>query len=557
MNKKEFKHMALYFLRIKGINLSGLLGDTQDLSTIRGGSLALLDAVMEVAKHITDAKNLFVVSVGASVGIYRFEADNDEKAAGTCRQARDYLLRDVFAHLTFALSWEPAISNYNLTGASLSARQGRAQMAGANLVYPAPEILLPEDARNPVCSIDLVRPTIGEKRCFIIAGRDNPPISRSVRDRRGYGLESKQALYQQLLLNEHDSNPTWDRIERDIPGEAKFAFQLSSISEGGKRPNLRHSLHDKLCVLFSDGSGFGQLKEDYIATGPACQAVARHRAYDKQIRGWRQKLLATLLDLLLDHHACGQPSPEETLNRQQRNSHRPHVPPWTEDNVIRFETLLWGGDEQLFVLPARLGWRAIETFAEQTATWTLDGKQLHHGIGVAFCHHDAPIARVRDLTDRLAGESKKVTRAATLALPVVLESFDHIGGVPELFFRRRTPKNMTGMKTPAALFTLDMAQWKSLRTVAEYLARPPVPEDQPVISRRRLRHVAIALHNGIGPGVVKPLNDLAGEILPNGEFGGHYAKFATHGAPAERFWMLLDEFWDYLVPEPSNTGTAQ
>lgn len=561
--------MPTYYLRVQAANLASFLEDTQELSTIRGGSLALLEGIPAAAAAVPE---LDPVSVGASAGIYRFEAADDATAADTAQRIRAALvggagdgLKRALRHAVFVAAADRDTGDYTSVRQRLSARARRTQMASATLIYPEPEATSPSSGEDRVCSIDLVRPVGEHDRFFTIRGRPNPPVSHAVFDRRGYGLEAKQNLYQGLLASDASTRAVWDRLAKEVPGHAPFAFQLSSIAEGHCRKSLRTSLRDKICVMYADGTGFGDLQNSFIAgqTGaddhPPVDGAARQWQFDEWVHGWRRQLLGALLDVLIDQQAYGTPSDEERAAREKRNADMPSRDPWTVGRVMRFETLLWGGDEQLFVLPARLGWQFAQAFIRQTAGWQLGKQRLDHGIGLIFCHYDAPIARIRDLASRLADEAKTVSRDSTLILPIVLESFDHIGGAPARYFRRRTPIRFAGAAAPAAPFVLDAGQLANLQAVADCLGAQQASDDK-TISRRQLRRLAHVLHaegrpsGPTSPKVQEQVDELWGLLracLGEDRFASLDDCFAMPSAPAERFWVLLDEFWDYLLPEPA------
>jgi hypothetical protein len=557
--------MPSYILHAEGVNLAAFVEDTQDLSTIRGGSLALLNAIWRKIAKAARPVLMTPVSVGASIGIYRFEAAGDAEAAKIAEAVRTALkggvktqLDKALRHATFVVSLEPEQGGYAGIRQRLTARVRRAQMASATVVYPRQA----DDParRNSVCKLDLVRPAAENEKNVIIGGEANPPVSQAVFDRRGYGLVAKQRLYQQLLL-EHSA--TWRLLRDKVHRRAPFAFMLSSISEGNSRTGLRSSLRDKICVMYADGTGFGELERRLIADKDAehpGDAASRQSKFDQFIRDWRRLLLEGLLGILLREGGYGAPSDEE---KAMRAGGDPQATSAAAKAVVRFETLLWGGDEQLFVLPARLGWRFAEAFTDHVKRHPLGDKRLEHGVGLIFCHNDAPIARIRDLAKHLCDEAKSVTRDETMVLPVVLESFDHIGGAPDAFFRNRTPKRMTGSAVPAAPFALNATQLANLQRAAIHFAKQDGDGDQ-TISRRQIRRLAYAIHterrraehDGTHAGtLLDQINAQARTCFAaiEDDFDALYDTFAftSGGAAKERFWMLIDEFWDYLVPEPA------
>ena len=95
---------------------------------------------------------------------------------------------------------------------------------------------------------------------------------------------------------------------------------------------------------------------------------------------------------------------------------------------MRIETLLWGGDELIWVVPAWLGWNALCLFYQQAKTHIkFRGGTLKHAAGLVFCHHNAPIHRVKSLAHDLAELAKEQNRDSNLIAYQVLKSFDHVG----------------------------------------------------------------------------------------------------------------------------------
>ena len=114
---------------------------------------------------------------------------------------------------------------------------------------------------------------------------------------------------------------------------------------------------------------------------------------------------------------------------------------WHSGKGTRFETLLWGGDEVMFVMPARLGWRFATFFFDQMKDLNLDKAKdenqesifnssvpLTHAAALVFCQHHAPIHRIKHLAkDQMAEFAKAADRTRDSLMTVALESFDHLG----------------------------------------------------------------------------------------------------------------------------------
>ena len=77
---------------------------------------------------------------------------------------------------------------------------------------------------------------------------------------------------------------------------------------------------------------------------------------------------------------------------------------------VRIETLLWGGDELIWVVPAWCGMEAVQFFFDNTntkdAVWEVNGRRLTHAAGVVFCSCRAPIRSVVKLAKELAESVK-------------------------------------------------------------------------------------------------------------------------------------------------------
>ncbi len=542
-----------YLLRVEGQNLGSFIDDTQDLSTIRGGSLALLSAVRELADAVEQRAlvKLEAISTGASTGVWSFVAPDIVTAQKVAAEAQTILQSGAKGNGAFASTAHATFSVVTVAedGGFLAANEAaraialRNQMLSASLAYPAVD----SDARE-ICPVDLVRP-VGADMMFYKTARTR--LSASVYARRKYGLAAKQRFYETVLRGD----PIVDRLSKQ--GSHPFALQLDSISERFvTHGRLRQSLQDKICVLYMDGNGFGDLQRRFIVAAPDGRAQAdRQREFDDLVQSRRRALLASLLGLTLDNGGRGAPSAEEQeLRREDLKTSPPEV--------IRFETLLWGGDEMIFVLPARLGWTALSKIVSTVTSWTIEiegqERPMHHAVGVGFCHHNAPIARIEALVKRLADHAKDLSldpanlqpaqgRAATLTMPIVLESFDHVGHDLEPYLQSacRPELRTADPRERDASFVLRAGEIDALQLAADALAEIDFP-------RRRLKMLAHAIH---WPGrhgkedfeslIARAKSDMA---AAGAIFDTLFAAFGGHDRGAMRAVGFLEQLWDYLLP---------
>lgn len=103
---------------MEGVNLSSFVLDTDDLSTVRGASLLLLDSVRWIKQEIK-TPTLKPVTTGASSGIFEFEVldqngDEKQKVAEAVRDVVQMRLRDdpKFKHATFVVDVVGATENF-------------------------------------------------------------------------------------------------------------------------------------------------------------------------------------------------------------------------------------------------------------------------------------------------------------------------------------------------------------------------------------------------------------------------------------------------------------
>jgi len=374
--------MAAFLLRVEGVNLSSFVEDTQDLSTIRGGSLMLLDSVDFVGdclKSEVDRKggsSVECLSRGASTGLFRFELPRDRADTGAEVRAaveRALLADATLKHATFVVDViEETPGEFRRDSEHLIALNRFRQMRAPSLALPRCEA----GAAGP-CRIDKVRPAAGT----ITKGAASLPASASVRLRRGHGILEKQRFYARRAA---------------APPEVCFVTDFEELTHDSQGP--RGNLHHKMAVLYADGNDFSK-KQTRM-----CLDAATQKHWDAEVRGKREALLAQLLALA-------------------RREHRR----WTYRGDFQLETLLWGGDDLMWVVPAWQGWAVASLFFAGASGWAVAGEPLTHAAGLVFCHHNAPIHRITRLARALAGLAKEKDRTRNLLAYQVLESFDDLG----------------------------------------------------------------------------------------------------------------------------------
>ena len=550
-----------YWLLVEAQNYSSVISDTEDLSTIRGGSLLLRDSVHQADSVLKAQPGVTVTTatVGGSSGIWMIEGKEADAraAAGKVRRA---LSQDIYRHAGFALALTSAGKGtaYSSVRKQLKAIAAQQRFSQGRVAYPASE-----EGATGVCKVDFLRP-VPKDGTLQKHPQEDYKVSLSVHERRRHGMDGKQTIIAKVTK---DASSLPDHVRRQIADSAgrPFAFQIASISEGmAPPPGLRRNLHDKIAVIHLDGNGLGKVQKAALASD---DTIRGQQDFDRQLQAALGEMIAKVLTLVIDEGGKGEPTTEEAVIRKDKEI--------AKEQVIRFEALLWGGDEIMFIVPARLGWKVAEAVAAMTDKLHIKtgadaegngGTQhpLNFAVGVVFCHHDAPITRIKALADDLANVAKQDAmtasgetvrgRDSTRFVPVVMESFDHSGGNTQDLLLKRAPGGHAG--DAASYMTLSAVELGQLRTAAEALAG--VGKATAPMSRGRLRLLARLVQTGAGHGVKKNedvLEDAHGEAEAAG-----VSKLldALDGKQfSGRFWRLLEEYWDYLVPiDPDKLRSA-
>jgi hypothetical protein len=477
------------FLRMESVNLSTFVEDTQDLSTIRGGSLLLLRAVERVQEKF----RLDPISTGASAGLFRCTLPESMSPECLWKKVERYLNHQdkELCHATFVvdviedLTEEDPNADFVIHRERLLALNRWQQMQAPTLAVPK------KVAASQPCAFDGVRPATR-------TSKGGELISESAWVRNKYGRDQKQSLY------------TKETRLADLP---KFVNDLDELSDDLSQGRLHH----KIAVIYLDGNKFGE-KQNRLCPTPELQ-----KAFDTQLKDYRRCVLRDLLIKIKDNSVW--------LNL---------------DRLLRMETLLWGGDELIWVVPAWRGFWTLGFFFDHTRDpkWEFEGEALTHAAGLVFCHHNTPIHRVTVLARNLAGLAKEHSREANRVAYQILESFDHAGLDLEAVRERRCPKIVS--QKELILDGDKMSQvFEPMNEIRGQLPRrwlyqvldalEPFPENASAEDRKALQET-----------INESLKDHKTEDIEKVK-----ACLSTGESSEARFgaWVHLVDLWDYLQGE--------
>ncbi|MEZ5785680.1 MAG: hypothetical protein R3D62_04155 [Xanthobacteraceae bacterium] len=409
--------MPSHIVRVAAQNLASSILDTNDLSTGRGGSLALLKAVDRLDAQLAGLYATYRrISGGASelLGLLDLVAGQEEEVE---RQVRQALAGPIDADdapgldgcdFTFAVTVKPIESGLAATVARAEARIRVDQYRALSFVLPAAEA-----GMNRPCGLDRTRPAIemdaGDK------------VSRFVAARRRYGRKARQGFYDTELARD----PAGDAARAGLAQrDLEFSHSLSDLAAHQVGDiELPPALSGKIAIVHLDGNGFQKRRTGLMKAakkGEEHRAGEAVKAFSQFVLTRQTRLLARLLDWALDPrrtHMVRPPTPDDPRAR------------------LRFETLLWGGDEMVFAVPVWAAWDIVLELEDALRGWILpdDGplgglkaeeRRLTHAIGLAFVNHKAPIRQSRRLADDLCSDAKAADKTRTVVSAFAAESVE-------------------------------------------------------------------------------------------------------------------------------------
>jgi hypothetical protein len=259
-----------------------------------------------------------------------------------------------------------------------------------------------------------------------------------------------------------------------------------------------------MAVVYLDGNSFGAIQREKC-TDPEIQ-----KKFDETIRDKRKELLKSLFEEVINK------KPELWLTGEKNQTNPKY----------RFETLLWGGDELIWVVPACKGWDTLSFFYEKSKDWKILGNQpLTNSGGLIFCHHNAPIYRIKKIVKELADKVKdEIKPKGNFFSYLVLESFDFVENLDEYFGKFKSD-------IPVKDYIIDGLKMKDIKNKFIYLKNYNFP-------RSKIYDIVRKIQNNQGVNIcdlsvdkifLSPLESLCASL--NG---------------CEAMWYHIASLWDYI-----------
>lgn len=277
--------MTAVYLRAESLNLFNCVYDTEDLSTIRGSGLMILNleepvgTAIKNALAVKDFPELKCISHGASQVVFHVNLPVGTDANQFAKLVEKSLRQN--RELKYAtISVTVAPGDYETARESLVA-QTRYQQSKRLRVSPAgidPKEFDKTEATQtfPWCAIDMVRPAC--RKANNIRNSEKTMLGESASVRRKYGFAQKQLFYSELP----DVNWKPD-LGQGTKIEAAWDFQQISQFDQPARNAVANgdfaaNLDGKLAVIYIDGNGFGKKQIDF------CTDEANQATFDKAVQ---------------------------------------------------------------------------------------------------------------------------------------------------------------------------------------------------------------------------------------------------------------------------------
>ncbi|MFZ1679650.1 MAG: hypothetical protein WAT70_01415 [Rhizobiaceae bacterium] len=362
-------------LRYEAADFANTVFETQALSPTRGASLSYLYSPKRVERELPNGATL--VYKGASQGAWTFrataaEAEKAEQRVRTALTENDFGGADptgAHAHLAYVTALVEGDDALALASAESLCNVRKLQGEG----FPLPSLSPDIDAFD---AFDRARPADHRDRDGKRIRWKRKDASQATVDRGDFGSDQRQKFYESLA----GRKPAYEFTD-------DFEAMVKSPPKVGGKP-LPVSLHGKVAVFYADGNRLNKLRQAEMAAG-----MGKFKEFSESLRMKQQELLGHILDWL---HEGARETPDAFLYNHP-----------IEGDQYRFETLLWGGDELLFVMPSWLGLDFAARFFAWTKGWmTPAGLDITFSAGLVFCDHKTPIRLSKAVADEMASLCK-------------------------------------------------------------------------------------------------------------------------------------------------------
>jgi hypothetical protein len=351
--------MDTFLLRFEAADFGSTVFDMPRLSAIRGASLAYLYSDKLVTRVLANQPDVVAKEIytGASQGAWQLTCTGEaaRKASEAVRHAlrTDDDATGPHSHLCYQVALVKGDNGKALALAESLNAAARYQSEG----FPLPVFdsnLAGHDADG-----DRARPAKGK-------------MSVARQARQDFGRKQRQKFYTYYggPTPSHDFVDDFETMVKDAP----FSRDDSPAS--------------KTAVFFADGNKLNSKRKAAVK-----RSMKDLTDFSDALKGNQKRLLGQIVDWLK----------EGATQREKHFCVRD-----TEDDKLkfRFETLMWGGDEMLFVMPSWLALEFSANFLNWTKDWKAGGNAITFSAGLVIANHKTPIRQTKQLAGDLAQINK-------------------------------------------------------------------------------------------------------------------------------------------------------
>ncbi len=387
------KDTQIGYLSITGVNLDSVLFDTDKVSVTRGASFTLketIDCIKEKYKKSERNKySLIALSTGASEGIFEVYSEDSQSTLNDIALEIQSSLNSGLKYNqkrlpTQYFSFIVAITeetDFLLAKEQLIAKTRILQMQS----FSVSPLLIPSENEHKftqICQWSGIYPAQE-------SNSELGNLAESVKARRLIGKKQKRELFKNessLIASDRHYNAQADINEQEIDN-LLIPDDLESLAKIAKT-----ELKGKIALFYADGNKFGKIQQHLLQECTTSESTKRaQRHFDDEVKKYRATFLQRLVEAIHTHYQ----DVEDTAND------------------FPLEVLMWGGDEFYFIVPAELGFKAVQTFYDISKDWQIANPdtqaspyKLTHAGGLVFCPAKTPLKVIQSLAHDLAEEVK-------------------------------------------------------------------------------------------------------------------------------------------------------
>lgn len=462
-----------WILRVEGANFNDTVFNTTDLSTIRGSSLALEAIGYEVEawlKRQLEQDSFQKIYIGGSQAVFQLNATSGIVVESLAEELRQYLASPIqqagdwpvyvdpkelgdfeqflpdeqlrlldtpSEHMTFMVDVERIDSGepkdmLKVAINKAQMRSRRRQMRAPNLPRSpgasanSGSIVDRARLRCPIDPDRQISVDAGDRGCTLVA-RDSQfsgasefidpdtqqadrlegklkriYTSKRAADLRPYGRDARRTLYAvQIGVEKYR-----ELVAKGLFQTHDFARSFEDITAGPLPKELHPSVPGKLAFVYLDGNGFSKIRDDsdFAEFSRMCDSIGK-----EMLTGLLTPFLESARDAAKASAWC---SERRIYTRTSRND-------WNlvDRQLMRLETLIFGGEDACLVLPAWLAFDVTELLlklaedAGNQAARDWGGPDSRPVIsfraGVLICDARTPARRAVEAAKALCEDAKK------------------------------------------------------------------------------------------------------------------------------------------------------